>query len=101
RIVLADGRPELLRATRDLAHIRLASGIIDEVWKELPMPIPTSEYYRYKEGEAEGAVRTIATALRDRFGDDRRIDEIARKLAAEPEHWFNRVLAAASLDDLV
>src|SRR5690606_38192731 len=59
RIVLADGRPELLRATRDLAHIRLASGIIDEVWKELPMPIPTSEYYRYKEGEAEGAVRTI------------------------------------------
>jgi hypothetical protein len=112
RIVLADGRPELLHAARDLAHIRLDSSTIDEVWKELPMPIPTSEQYRYEEGRAEGErhgrsegmrdgiAMTIGDALTEKFGEDSRIPLIVQDLAKAPDGWFKRVLAADSLDDL-
>jgi hypothetical protein len=101
--VLADGRPELLQATRDLANIRIRRDTIDEVWKELGMPIPTSEQYRYEEGLAEGEAKLaegIAEALVSRFGDDDRISDIARQLAAHGTGWFKRVMAAGSLDDL-
>ena len=102
RMAVADGRPELLQATRDLAHIRLESSTIDQVWKELPMPIPTSEQYRYEEGLAEGEARglaegearglntAIAGALQDKFGEDSRIPAIAET----PGNQRHRVVQA-------
>jgi hypothetical protein len=89
-------RPDVL-----LVAARIESSTIDQVWKELPMPIPTSEQYRYEEGLTEGEARAIAEALQDRFGDDTRLPEIARHLAAQGTGWFKRVMAAESLDDLL
>ena len=73
------------------------------------MPIPTSEQYRYEEGLAEGELigaargqaTAIAEALRDKFGEDGRIPEVADDLAAQGTGWFKRVMAAESLDDLL
>jgi len=112
RLVLADGRPGLLQATRDLALIRLKRDTIDEVWKELAVPIPTSEQYRYEEGLSEGKllgradgeragiITAIALALSERFGEDGRIPLIASELAKEPERWFARIMEAGSLEEL-
>jgi hypothetical protein len=101
RTVMADGRSDLTRVARDLAHLRVPPDIIDEVWKEGPMPIKTSEQWRYEAGLAEGRVRTITEALRTRFGDDRRIPVAAGHLAIDSDDWLNRILAASSLDDLL
>jgi hypothetical protein len=103
------GRTTLLQATRDLAQIRLKRDEINEVWSELALPIPLDRYSEglpeglkagHFDGVQTGVFRTIAWALAERFGDDRRISLITHGLAKEPEGWFKRVMEAGSLDDL-
>ncbi|MGQ0773913.1 MAG: hypothetical protein ACT4NY_05765 [Pseudonocardiales bacterium] len=54
-----------------------------------------------QEGQREGRHSVVRLLLRRRFGDDPRIEAVARRLVALPdEEWLARLHEASSLDDL-
>lgn len=108
-----DRRDLLLAAAATLASIVLPRRRISAALKEARMPV----YVRdtplgrelYEEGREEGreqggreaAVRFAALMLRQRFGDDPRVDRAAAALADLPdEERLVRLTTAAGLDDL-
>jgi len=119
----------LLDAATILASIVLPAPIIDTALKEATVPVlirdtPLGrEIYEagvqegraegvqegraegVQEGRAEGVrlavLRLTGLMLRQRFGDDQRIDAIAERLAGLPdEQRLTRIAAATGLDDL-
>jgi hypothetical protein len=100
-----DGAKALLGLAVDLAHLRLDRSTIDKIVKEAVMPFPSlmNEFVEewLEEGREAGQLKALSALLRARFGDDRRVADIAARLVGLPEDdYARRILDAGSLDDL-
>jgi hypothetical protein len=93
----AHRREHLARATMALAHSRLDPDTIMSTYEEIVMPLPSVNDVFYE----AGVIRSVASLLRVRFGEDERIDGIARRLSIlGPDDAIARAERADSLDDL-
>lgn len=104
-----DRARSLLDAATTLSSIVLPRPIIDTALKEAAMPILIRDTplgrelveEGRQEGEREAVLRLTRLLLRQRFGDDPRIDPAAHHLAELPdEERLTRITAAPSLDEL-
>jgi len=120
-----DRRDILLSAATNLASIVLPPDTIVTALKEATMPVPVrdtplarlfieegeqkglqkglreGEQKGLREGERRAVLRMTRVMLSRRFGDDRRIDLVAARLAdLTDEERLTRISTATSLDDL-
>ena len=108
-------RHDLVHTTATLAGIHLDPATIEELTKEAGMPFTldedtvagriiaaTAEARGEARGEAQERARTLATLITRTFGEDPRIQPLARHLAALPrEQALDAALTATTLDDLL
>jgi hypothetical protein len=111
-------REELADVAAVLASIHLDPITVEQTGKEAGMPISLEGTYGGRilearaeargkaagrtEGKTEGTAEVLASLLRRSFGDDPRIEAIARRMASLPqENAIEAVRSASSLDELV
>ena len=101
----ADRAQALLGAAATLASVVLPRRIIGDVLKEAAVPVLVRDTSLgreiYDEGRQEGKRAVLGALLRQRFGDDPRIDDVVERLSGLPdEDGLARLAAAGGLDEL-
>jgi hypothetical protein len=97
---------DLIESATTLATIYLSESVVNTIRKEAGMSVILEELPVFHEmrarSQARGHMEAMTTLIQVRFGDDQRITAIVEHLTAlDEEQAIARILAAASLDELI